>query len=115
MRVTHLRPEFVEFIPSVLSDGILNISVSYATATHRCCCGCGNEVVTPLSPTDWTLSYDGENASLDPSVGNWGFACQSHYWITRGRVVWAPRWSKRRIAAARAFDAEAKKNYFSEE
>ncbi len=109
-----LRHEFVEHIPDQLAEGTIYISVQFATAVHRCCCGCGNEVVTPLSPTDWSLIFDGESVSLDPSIGNWSFACRSHYWITRSRVKWARRWSKERIRAGRAADSAAKARYFSD-
>ena len=73
MRVEKVRHEFVEFIPSTLNDGVLYISIPYATAVHKCCCGCGEKVVTPLTPTDWSLTFDGLTASLSPSIGNWGF------------------------------------------
>jgi hypothetical protein len=58
-------------------------------------------VVTPLAPDEWELSYNGASVSLSPSVGNWSFPCQSHYWITRDKVQWAPHWSQERIEAAR--------------
>jgi hypothetical protein len=107
-RVTHVEPEFVELIPEKLDDGRLYVSMLHATVVHRCCCGCGSEVVTPLTPNDWQLTFDGETISLSPSIGNWSFACQSHYWIRRNLVTWAPRWSKRRIAAGRARDRSKK-------
>jgi hypothetical protein len=100
-----LSHEFVEFIPDELQDGILYVSVAYATAAHKCCCGCGHEVVTPLTPTDWKLIFDGQTVSLDPSIGNWSFPCQSHYWIRRNGVQWADRWSREQIQAGRAHDA----------
>jgi hypothetical protein len=112
-RTALLQHEFVRAIPDQLKDGTLYISVDYATATHRCCCGCGREVVTPLSPTDWKLTYDGMSISLYPSVGNWSFACKSHYWIDRSRVVWAERWSEQEIAAGRARDRLAKTSYYA--
>lgn len=96
-----MEHEFVEFVPDQLRDGVLYISIPYATVVHRCCCGCGNEVVTPLSPTDWKLIFDGRTISLHPSIGNWSFPCQSHYWIRDNGVEWAPRWSKEKIEAAR--------------
>ena len=114
MTVKRLRHEFVELIPGKLEDGIIYISFAYATAVHRCCCGCGNEVVTPFSPTDWKLTFDGESISLDPSVGNWSFDCKSHYWIESGMVNWAPRWSQRQIEEGRARDRVAKNKYFDE-
>ena len=61
--------EFVEFIPDELKELTLYISVTYCTAVHKCCCGCGREVVTPLSPTGWHLIFDGKTVSLYPSVG----------------------------------------------
>jgi len=56
-------------------------------------CGCNNEVVTPLSPTDWQLTFDGESVSLNPSIGNWSFKCKSHYWIVKDTIKMARKWS----------------------
>jgi hypothetical protein len=69
--------------------------MSYATALHLCCCGCGNEVVTPLSPLAWTLIYDGETVTLHPSIGNKSFRCRSHYFVRENRVVWMPPMTER--------------------
>src|SRR5258708_27374505 len=71
---------------------------------HKCCCGCGADVVTPLSPAAWTLSFDGRTVSLHPSIGSWALPCQSHYWIKNNQVVWARRWSAKEIGEARALD-----------
>ena len=46
------------------------------------------------------------------AIGNWGFECQSHYWISNNRVRWAARWSKDEIDAGRAHDQFAKERYF---
>jgi hypothetical protein len=108
-----IQHQFVESAPKVLEEGVLYVSTKYATALHNCCCGCGNEVVTPLSPTDWAMEFDGVSISLDPSVGNWSFPCQSHYWIRRNKVIWAPRWSRERIEAGRIRDRAHKDAYFS--
>lgn len=107
-----LTHEFVEHIPSDLKDGTIYVSMTFATAIHKCCCGCGQEVVTPISPTDWKLIFDGQSISLYPSIGNWSLPCRSHYWIERNMVKWAPRWSQEKINAGRAYDALAKKRYF---
>ena len=82
-RVEH---RFVEFVPEQLEPNTLYISMDYATVVHSCLCGCGQRVITPLTPTDWHLAYDGEAVSLSRSIGNWSFPCQSHYWIERNRV-----------------------------
>ena len=109
-----LRHRFVEFMPDTLEDGTIYVSMAYATATHKCCCGCGKEVVTPLSPTDWKLTFNGRTISLEPSIGNWGFPCQSHYWIKDNRAVWTPRMSKEDVDAGRAHDRRAKARYYGD-
>jgi hypothetical protein len=106
--------EFVRTIPDNLEDKKLYISIEYATVVHKCCCGCGNEVVTPLSPTDWKLTYNGESVSLFPSIGNWGFDCQSHYWIENSAVKWAAQWTPEQIQAGRESDRRQKEQYYGE-
>ena len=103
-RISSLRHEFVKFIPDALDEGVLYVSIPFATIVHRCCCGCGNEVVTPLDPTDWQMTFDGKSISLSPSVGNWSLACQSHYWIHRSRVRWSRRFSNFEIKTGRAIE-----------
>ncbi len=111
-RRNEIRHEFVEFVPAGLAEGVLYVSLEYGTASHLCCCGCGNKVVTPLSPTDWRMIFDGESVSLDPSIGNWSFDCQSHYWIVRGKIRWTTKWSRERIEQGRHWDAASKATYF---
>ena len=89
MRRDNLEHRFVDFIPERLDEGILYVSIEYTTVAHLCCCGCGKEVSITLSPTDWRLVFDGKTISLEPSIGSWSLPCQSHYFITRNRVVWA--------------------------
>jgi hypothetical protein len=103
---------FVECVPDELEDGVLYVSIPFATVTHRCCCGCGQEVVTPLTPTDWSLTFDGESVSLTPSIGNWSFKCRSHYWIQKGNVILARTCTDREIDAGRSFDALAKDHHY---
>ncbi|WP_189340201.1 DUF6527 family protein [Mesorhizobium sp. M4B.F.Ca.ET.049.02.1.2] len=84
--------------------GVIYISRRYSTASHLCCCGCGREVVTPLNPAKWRLVEKDGKVSLIPSVGNWSFPCQSHYWISGNRVSWAPGMAPEVIAAVQARD-----------
>ena len=107
-RTEQLSPEFVEYIPERPAPGVLYVSRRYGTALHLCCCGCKNEVVTPLSPTDWKLTFDGESISLHPSIGNWSFPCRSHYWIRGNRIEWAANWTDSEIRAGREFDRRKK-------
>jgi hypothetical protein len=107
-----LAYEFVEFIPEELKERTLYISINYCTVLHKCCCGCGREVVTPLSPTAWQLIFDGTTVSLYPSIGSWSLPCQSHYFITNNQVVWAPKWTKKQIGKGRAQEARSRQRYY---
>jgi Family of unknown function (DUF6527) len=107
-----LAYEFVEFIPDELKERTLYISVTYCTAVHKCCCGCGREVVTPLSPTGWQLTFDGKTVSLYPSIGSWSLPCHSHYFITKNKAVWARKWTEKQIAKGWAKEARAKERYY---
>lgn len=107
-----VRHKFVEFVPDVLEDNVVYISIEYCTAVHKCICGCGNEVVTPLSPTDWQLTFNGKAISLYPSIGNWNFQCKSHYWITNNKIRHSPIWSKDQIENGGKEDKKKKRLFF---
>lgn len=102
--VNFLRPAFADSFPAAMEPGTLYVSIQYRTCGHLCCCGCGQEVITPLSPAQWSFTYDGENVSLAPSVGNWALPCQSHYWICKGKVRWSRPYSPAEIADNRERD-----------
>jgi hypothetical protein len=84
-----VQHQFVEYVPEfdLVEEGVLYISIPFATAVHRCMCGCGMEVVTPLSPKDWQIAFNGKAVTLSPSIGNSKFKCRSHYWIKKGLVI----------------------------
>lgn len=109
-----LQHKFVDFMPDDISSGILYISMVYGTAIHKCCCGCGKEVVTPFSPTDWKMTFDGDNVSLSPSIGNWSFKCQSHYFIRNGRVDWCQSWTDKQVSHNRKEDYLNKQLHFQQ-
>lgn len=113
MKERALIYQFVDYIPDVLDEGTLYISILCATVVHNCCCGCGHEVVTPLSPVDWKFVFDGETISLEPSVGNWSFECHSHYWIRNNQVQWAEQWSQERIDNVRYNEQAIRNRYYS--
>jgi hypothetical protein len=107
-----LEHRFVERMPSSLDDGVLYISLEYGTILHKCACGCGLEVNTPLGRTDWALTYNGETISLWPSVGNWSFPCRSHYVIKHSEIHWAGDWSDEQIEKGRRADQAQKASQF---
>jgi hypothetical protein len=109
--------KFVEFIPSAekQEEGVVYITTTYNTAVHKCFCGCEQQVVTPLSPTDWRVTYDGESISIHPSIGNWSYECRSHYWIKKGRIIWAEDWSEEHVEANRIADRKMKQRVYIEQ
>jgi hypothetical protein len=111
-RLTSLKHEFVELFLDCMEDGKIYVSIDFALVGHRCCCGCGNEVITPLSPAEWRLTFDGESISLYPSIGNWSFDCQSHYWIENNGVKWAESWSRAQIEAGRECDRRLQQQHY---
>lgn len=114
MKQLHYTLQFVEYMPKALDEGVLYVSMTYATASHLCFCGCGMKVVTPLSPTDWRLTFNGDTVSLDPSVGNWSYPCRSHYILRGNRVVWAGPMSAGQIRVVRESDARDKARYYGQ-
>lgn len=102
------KHQFVDDIPERLEAKTLYVSLECGTVVHLCACGCGNESVTLLGRTDWSITYDGETISLLPSVGNWSFPCRSHYFITRDEIRWAPAWTDLEIEAGRLRDRALK-------
>lgn len=96
--------EFVEYIPEEVSEGTLYVSMQFGTAVHKCCCGCGQEVVTPITPTDWQLAFNGESVTLHPSIGNWSFKCQSHYFIRNNEIKWCSTWTNQQVADGKIQD-----------
>ncbi len=90
MRLHEFIPQFVPRSPTELEPGILYVCLECNVAIHLCPCGCGEKVVLPLAPDQWNFSYDGDGVTLSPSIGNFQFPCQSHYFIRNNRVVWVP-------------------------
>ena len=108
-RISRLRPELVETMPDELHDGVIYISEKYRVALHNCCCGCGEEVSTPIGPTEFSISVAGGEVSVHPSIGNHDFPCRSHYVIKRGAVLWAGEMSRGAIEKGRAHDRYIKR------
>jgi hypothetical protein len=105
-KVAKLTSVYMDTIPENLEPGVLYISHRFKTAIHLCACGCGKQVVTPFSKGEWKLRESRNSASIYPSIGNWDFPCQSHYWIRNSKIIWAGRLSRDYIEAARKWDRE---------
>lgn len=81
--------KFVDHMPEQLEEGVLYLAPHYDCAMHKCMCGCGESVCTPLGENGWSWSKDsGGNVSLHPSIGNFQYPCKSHYFLKNGKVQW---------------------------
>lgn len=99
-------------MPKELKSGVLYVSKEFKTAAHLCACGCGAKIRTPLTPTEWSLEETECGPTLRPSVGNWQQKCQSHYWIIRGDIIRADKWSPEQIAMGRHGEQERRRVYY---
>ena len=102
----------VHYMPKELKPGVLYVSEEFGIAAHLCPCGCGAKIKTPLGPTEWSIEETDSGPSLSPSVGNWQQACQSHYWIYRGEIKWAAKWTPEQISAGRRHEEERRGAYY---
>lgn len=112
--MTTLTTCFVDRIPEQLTDGMLYVSMEYGTVVHRCACECGGEVITPLTPTDWTLIYNGDGVSLRPSISNSSSGCGAHYFVTDSTVRWCRPLTPVQTAGRQARDRFAKDVYYAD-
>jgi Family of unknown function (DUF6527) len=112
MRLETIRLQRVEYMPKQLEPGILYISEKFGAVAHLCACGCGTKIRTPLGPTEWSITQTRSGPSLWPSIGNWQQACQSHYIIRDGKIVWCGKWTPEQIAAGRLYEEERRKAYY---
>lgn len=106
------RLQNVHYMPKELEPGVLYVSREFGTAAHLCACGCGSKIRTPLGPTEWAVEETEDGPSLTPSIGNWQQACQSHYWIYRGEIRWAAKWTPAQIAAGRQHEEDRRRAYY---
>ena len=94
MKQTTYKTEFISKAPCSMENGVLYIVPHANLSMHKCMCGCGETVIAPIDENGgrergfWGWTYDGKNASLHPSVGNYKQACKSHYFLTNGKVQW---------------------------
>ena len=86
------KTQFVDRMPpdDTMEDGVLYVAPHFHVAVHKCMCGCGEKVVTPLGRDNggWAWSFDGTNIRLHPSIGNFQYDCKSHYFIADGEIRW---------------------------
>jgi hypothetical protein len=107
-----IKLQHVDYMPKELEEGVLYVSIEFGTAAHLCACGCGSKIRTPLGPTEWIFKEEYNGPSLRPSIGNWQKKCQSHYWINKGEIKWADKWTPEQIASGRRGEEERSRIYY---
>ncbi len=112
MRIDRIELQRVHYMPKELRPGVLYVSAEFGAAAHLCACGCGAKVRTPIGPTDWEFEEGPNGPTLRPSVGNWQFPCQSHYWIWDGEIHWSDPWTPSQIAAGQRAEQERARAYY---
>lgn len=115
MKVDRLKPHYLTQFPEQLQEGILYISEEFSLTAHKCCCGCQEDVVLKLGPAKWHLTKEPDSSvSLYPSVGNWKYACRSHYWIENNEVLDAGPMSAGTIKRVQRRDRVERQQYLEQ-
>jgi hypothetical protein len=111
--VNRITLQRVRHLPRELAPGILYVSEEFAVAGHLCACGCGNKVITPLGPAEWTFTERNGRPTLHPSIGNWQLPCRSHYVIAEGQIRWGDQWSEVQVVAGRRAEESRRQAYYA--
>lgn len=105
----------VYYMPKQLEPGILYVSDEFKVAAHLCPCGCGNKIITPILPVNWTFSEYNNLPTLSPSISNWQLPCKSHYWITKGHISWSYKISKEQASESWFKEEKTRLTYYETE
>ena len=111
---SNIKLQYVESMPKEIVPDTLYVSERFQVAVHQCACGCGEKVVTPLGPTEWSFTEEKGKPSLNPSIGNWQFPCRSHYWVTDGEIQWSYQWTDEEIIHGRKKEQERREAYLNQ-
>jgi hypothetical protein len=94
MRERHLyRVIESERLPPTVGAHEFHYSARFQMAALACACGCGHRVMLNLLDQH-TVEFDNDLPTVCPSILVADAPCLSHFWITKGEVVWAEHWSK---------------------
>jgi hypothetical protein len=112
MKTATLALRIVEEMPRTFEPGTLFVSHRFKVAGHLCACGCGNKVVVPLGNPGYQFTERAGQGTLRPSIGSWQLPCQSHYYITDGRIEWRGAWSSAQIESGRRAEQQRLEAYY---
>ena len=108
--IYQMLPEFVDEIPEEIDEGHLYLCLPFNAIIHKCACGCGELISTPLDKKHgWIMQYDGETVTLSPSIGNGSYKCRSHYFIRGNNIVWFGKMGETVVKQEKKFSFSIKK------
>jgi hypothetical protein len=81
--------EAVERIPNQLSEGVVYHTRKFKLAALLCACGCGHRVML-LVPDSHQVTSENGLPTIRPSIAVCDGPCNSHYFVTAGKVEWLP-------------------------
>jgi len=80
-----------------------------SAANNRCSCLSEGGLSGTSQAMDDRVWRRTISVTVLPSIGSWSLPYQSHYFITKSRVVWTSKWTEKQIAKGRA-----KERYYAE-
>lgn len=85
-----------ERLPAVTEPYKFYYSPRFQMAALSCPCGCGHRVMLNLLDQH-SCEFVNGLPTVYPSILAADAPCRSHFWIRKGEVVWAEKWSKARV------------------
>lgn len=85
-----------ERLPSQVGTFEFHYSRRFEMAALSCGCGCGHRVMLNLLDQHHLL-IEGGLPTVTPSILVSDAPCLSHFFIRKGRVVWAQKWSPKMV------------------
>jgi|SRR5438445_6567909 len=88
----------VDRIPKDLSDGVVYYNQEFELGAMLCACGCGHRIDL-LVPDSHQITSVGGLATIRPSILVSDAPCNSHYYISDGRVEWLTAFTPAQVSS----------------
>jgi hypothetical protein len=85
-----------EKLPAQVGPYEFHYSRRFEMAAVACACGCGHRIMLNLLDQH-KVKIEGGLPTVSPSILVSDAPCLSHFFITRGKVDWAEKWSKKTV------------------
>lgn len=88
----------VDRIPKELKSGIVYHNQEFELGAMLCACGCGHRIDLLVPDSHQITSVDGL-ATIRPSILVSDAPCNSHYYVSEGRVEWLATFTQAQVAS----------------